>query len=79
MENPLKDEFYIPVVVHDAVKSGLAKVEVLNSDAQWFGVTYHEDKEIAQQRVLELIRTKTYPSDLFAVPGFFKFPLHDQK
>ncbi len=60
----MKDEFYIPVVVHEAVRSGQAKVEILNSNAQWFGITYHEDKAIAQERIRELIKAGTYPSPL---------------
>ena len=64
MSNPLKDEFYIPSVVHEAVKAGLARVKVLNSNAQWFGVTYREDRPIAHARILELIKAGTYPSPL---------------
>lgn len=64
MNDPLKDEFYIPVVVHEAVRSGQAKVEILNSNAQWFGITYHEDKAIAQECIRELIKAGTYPSPL---------------
>ncbi len=43
-DNP-KAEFYIPTVVNHQIHSGAARVKVLTSDSQWYGVTYPEDKE----------------------------------
>ena len=40
----LKSEFFIPKVVDRAIKDGKAAVQVLATDAKWFGVTYQEDK-----------------------------------
>ena len=39
----LKSEFYIPKVVDQVIKRGIAQVKVLKTDAKWFGVTYKED------------------------------------
>lgn len=39
----LKSEFYIPKVVDQVIKRGIAHVKVLKTDAKWFGVTYKED------------------------------------
>jgi hypothetical protein len=44
MGNP-KAEFYIPTVVNQQITSGAARVKVLTSDSQWYGVTYPDDKE----------------------------------
>ena len=44
-ENP-KAEIYIPVVVDELIKQKAVKVKVLNTSAQWFGVTYKEDTEL---------------------------------
>ncbi len=44
-DNP-KSEFYIPKVVDCAIKEGEAVVDVLTTDAEWFGVTYKEDTPI---------------------------------
>ena len=44
MGNP-KAEFYIPTVVNQQINSGAARVKVLTSDSQWYGVTYPDDKE----------------------------------
>lgn len=61
----LKAEFYIPSVVNEILKSGIASVEVLKSDAKWFGVTYREDKEIVQKAIGELKKQNIYPSNLW--------------
>ena len=61
----LKAEFYIPSVVNEILKSGKASVEVLKSDAKWFGVTYREDKEIVQKAIGELKKQNVYPRNLW--------------
>jgi len=61
----LKAEFFIPSVVNEILKSGIATVEVLKSDAQWFGVTYPEDKEIVQGKIEQLRINGVYPSKLW--------------
>lgn len=62
----LKSEFYIPFVVNELVQSDRARVRVLDCDAKWFGITYREDRAIAQQRVSQLIDAGVYPSPLRA-------------
>lgn len=61
----LKAEFYIPSVVNEILKSGIATVEVLKSDAKWFGVTYREDKEIVEKAIGELKKQNVYPINLW--------------
>jgi len=61
----LKAEFYLPSIVNEIIKSGKATVEVLKSDAKWFGVTYKEDKEIVQKAIAELKTKNYYPSNLW--------------
>lgn len=61
----LKAEFYIPSIVNEMVKSGKATVEVLKSDAKWFGVTYKEDKEIVQKAIEKLKVQAVYPVKLW--------------
>ena len=41
--NLLKDEFYIPLVVSDAVRDGKATVQVYHNADRWYGITYRED------------------------------------
>jgi len=61
----LKAEFYLPSIVNDILKSGKASVEVLKSDAKWFGVTYKEDKVIVQKAIEQLKENNDYPKNLW--------------
>ncbi|MBC2600814.1 nucleotidyltransferase family protein [Puniceicoccus vermicola] len=40
-----KSEWYLPAVVDEWIASGLLQCPVLETDSQWFGVTYPEDRE----------------------------------
>ncbi|MDG1760672.1 MAG: sugar phosphate nucleotidyltransferase [Flavobacteriaceae bacterium] len=61
----LKAEFYIPTVVNEILNSGIASVKVLKSNAQWFGVTYQEDKEIVKAAIQNLQSQGVYPTKLW--------------
>ena len=61
----LKAEFYLPYIVNDMLKSKKASVEVLKSDAKWFGVTYKEDKAIVQKAIEQLKDKGVYPKNLW--------------
>lgn len=61
----LKAEFFIPLVVNHIINSNKATVKVLKSDAQWFGVTYKEDKEVVQKEIGKLKDKRIYPTHLF--------------
>lgn len=58
--NP-RAEFYIPTVVNNLLKANKISLKVLNSDSQWYGVTYPEDKETVQGA----LRGMTYPKGLW--------------
>ena len=63
--NPLKGEFFIPIVTSELVAEGKARVKVLPAPDRWYGVTYKEDRPV----VVEAMRAKTaageYPEDLW--------------
>jgi len=61
----LKSEFFIPSVVAKIIDDGKTNVKVLKSNAQWFGVTYREDKEKAAKAILDLVEKGVYPSKLW--------------
>jgi len=61
----LKAEFFIPLIVSEMIKSKMASVKVLKSNAKWFGVTYKEDKEIVQKEIELLRKQNIYPSKLW--------------
>tara|TARA_R110002111_G_scaffold51050_1_gene89563 strand:- start:2123 stop:3031 length:909 start_codon:yes stop_codon:yes gene_type:complete len=61
----LKAEFYLPSIVNEILKSEKASVEVLKSNAKWFGVTYKEDKAIVQKAIKQLKDNGVYPKNLW--------------
>lgn len=61
----LKAEFFIPLVVNKLVKDGTAKLKVLSTTSDWFGVTYKEDKPVTVTRVKALVDAGIYPNPLF--------------
>jgi dTDP-glucose pyrophosphorylase len=61
----LKSEYFIPTVVNHLISSGQERVKVLTSNAQWFGVTYREDKEEVMQRIAALTERGVYPAKLW--------------
>ena len=61
-----KSEFFIPLVVNDLIVSGKATVEVLDTTARWFGVTYAEDRQGVVDKIRALIAAGEYPEKLWA-------------
>lgn len=59
--NELKSEFYIPLAVNLLIESKTIQVKVLQSDAQWFGVTYQADRPHVQERITALYQQGAYP------------------
>lgn len=61
----LKAEYFIPLLVNRLVEHGHAKLKVLHTTSDWFGVTYKEDRPGTVQKVQELIRAGVYPASLW--------------
>ncbi len=61
----LKSEYYIPKLIDTLIQSGERKTKVLTCDAEWFGVTYREDKEFVSERLDKLIDAGVYKKDLW--------------
>lgn len=61
----IKSEFYIPFVVDALIRSHQVEVKVLTTDAQWYGVTYKEDKMLVQNKLLEFTTNNDYPTPLW--------------
>lgn len=60
-----KAEFFIPLVVNHIIVNKLATMEVLTSNARWFGVTYKQDKAYVTSEINKLKETKVYPKNLW--------------
>ena len=61
----LKAEFFIPLMVNKLVGSGVARMKVLSTTSQWFGVTYKEDKPALVAKIEKLIEEGVYPHNLW--------------
>ena len=62
--NPLKGEYYLPFAVDHLIQEGRATAKVLQTAAQWYGVTYQEDKPMVAQEIQKLHDAGVYPQSL---------------
>lgn len=60
-----KAEFFIPLAVNHLIVNNIATMEVLKSNARWFGVTYKQDKEYVTSEIQKLKEAKVYPENLW--------------
>jgi hypothetical protein len=60
-----KAECYLPLAADWLVKSGKLTIRALEADSAWFGVTYKEDREMAVNRINELVSGGVYPASLW--------------
>lgn len=60
-----KCEFLIPVVLNEYVAEKIGKVNVVETTASWYGVTYKEDKETVMNALKELTDSGIYPENLW--------------
>ena len=61
----LKKEYVLPVLVDQLMHEAGLQVDVLPTDAVWFGVTYKEDKPYVQGELLAMHQNGQYPDQLF--------------
>lgn len=64
-KNPLKGEFYLPLVTDELIKEGKATVKVLPSPDKWYGVTYRADKEMVTAALQSMKDKGLYPDKLW--------------
>ena len=53
-------EFLIPIVLNELLEEKAVKVNVLETNATWYGVTYKEDKEMVVNAINKLIEEGQY-------------------
>ncbi len=63
--DPVKGEFFLPFAVQDLIDEGVCDVKVLATTAQWYGVTYHEDREGVVLALKAMHENGTYPPSLW--------------
>lgn len=64
-KDELKAEYLLPQIIGQLLKDGKARVKVLRSHDQWFGVTYQEDKAAVVAALGGLVERGIYPGRLF--------------
>ena len=63
--NPLKCEYFLPLVVTELIEENKAKIQVLRSTDKWFGVTYREDKPLVVDAIARKTAEGQYPEKLW--------------
>jgi hypothetical protein len=72
-EDILKAEYFIPSVVDKLIAENKAKVKVITSKEQWYGVTYKEDKPKVKEAINALIKKGCYPKKLWGNEKFYNY------
>jgi dTDP-glucose pyrophosphorylase len=60
-----KAEFFISSLIDDVLREGHARVKILPTNENWFGLTYREDKYPASDQINSLIKSGVYPERLW--------------
>lgn len=63
--NSPKAEFYIPTVMTNLIQTDTGRCKVFRSRAEWFGVTYPDDKPTVQAALKKLHDQGAYPDKLW--------------
>jgi hypothetical protein len=61
----LKSELDIPTSVDKFVKNGSITIQILETNAKWFGVTYREDKPFVVESINRMVSEGIYPSSIY--------------
>ena len=61
----MKAEYLLPKVIDQQIKNGKARVQVLETQDKWFGVTYKEDKDAVVASIRKLIEDGVYKEKLY--------------
>lgn len=62
----LKSEFFIPIVADSFIAEPENKINVIPTDATWFGVTYKEDAPAVIESLKQMTINKEYPDSLWS-------------
>ena len=64
-ENLSSCEYFLPTVVTTLISENKVSVDVIDTDAVWFGMTYKEDKEVVKDSILKEVEKGIYPANLW--------------
>ncbi len=63
-KNPEKAEFFLPFLVEEEMRRGNCTVDVLTTEAKWYGVTYAEDRPMMVEFLRRATAEGVYPPRL---------------
>ena len=61
-----KCEFFMPDAVFDSIQEEYATVDVIKTEAVWYGVTYKEDLENVKNALSKMVEENLYPNNLWS-------------
>ena len=64
-KNPVKAEFYLPVLIGQLLQEGKATVKVVHTTDKWYGVTYAADKPQVVAALSQMTAEGKYPDGLW--------------
>lgn len=65
IRDPLSDEYLLPEIIGEYIRTGQASVKVFPTEDEWFGMTYLADKLKVKAEIEKLIKRGIYSEKLF--------------
>ena len=65
LEDITKSEIYLPFAAQQLLSKNIISIDAIDSDSEWFGVTYKEDKENSVERLDCFSKEGLYPTPLW--------------
>lgn len=64
-ENPLKCEYFLPLVPNELLREGKVRITVLRTPDKWYGVTYPDDMPSVKAAIAKMKSEDIYPEYLW--------------
>ena len=64
-KNPLKCEYFLPLIPNQLIAEGKARVRVLPCPEKWYGITYQADMPQVQATIAQMKKDGIYPNSLW--------------
>ncbi len=65
LEDIMKSEIYLPFAAQQLLTKKIISIDAIDSDSEWFGVTYQEDKDNSVERLNSYCKQGVYPTPLW--------------
>ena len=65
LEDITKSEIYLPFAAQQLLTKNIISIDAIDSDSEWFGVTYKEDKENSVEKLNSYSKEGIYPTPLW--------------